>query len=174
MNGGRTEGVWLTYTEAAERLGVTTEAIRHRVRRSALTGTHGNDGKPRVWLPVQTVQMNGRERTVQTVQMNGSGVHLNESPSERTPIKTDTDRLIEHLERQLADRDAQHKAEIERLERQLAERDRLHREHVERLERAWKANAAALVENVGRVLVAQRRRSWWSRWLGASKRSDLG
>jgi len=68
------------------------------------------------------------------------------------------------LGEQAAAHDRAMAAQREATERQLADRDRLHREHVERLERAWKANAAALVENVGRVLVAQRRRSWWRWW----------
>jgi hypothetical protein len=44
-----TDGEWLTYTEAARRLGTTPDAIRQRVKRGQMQGSRGNDGRPRVW-----------------------------------------------------------------------------------------------------------------------------
>jgi hypothetical protein len=43
------DGEWLTYTEAARRLGTTPDAIRQRVKRGQMRGSRGNDGRPRVW-----------------------------------------------------------------------------------------------------------------------------
>jgi chromosome segregation ATPase len=43
------DGEWLTYTEAAKRLGTTPDAIRQRVKRGQMQGSRGNDGRPRVW-----------------------------------------------------------------------------------------------------------------------------
>src|SRR4051794_207724 len=44
------DGEWLTYTEAARRLGTTPDAIRQRVKRGQMRGSRGNDGRPRVWV----------------------------------------------------------------------------------------------------------------------------
>jgi outer membrane murein-binding lipoprotein Lpp len=44
------DGEWLTYTEAARRLGTTPDAIRQRVKRGQMQGSRGNDGRPRVWV----------------------------------------------------------------------------------------------------------------------------
>ena len=35
---------WLTYAQAAERLGLSPEAVRHRARRSGWRTQPGNDG----------------------------------------------------------------------------------------------------------------------------------
>ena len=45
------EGAWLTYKEAAERLGSTPEAIRYRAIRGKWPRTRGNDGRARVQIP---------------------------------------------------------------------------------------------------------------------------
>jgi len=42
---------WLTYDEAAERLGVSAEAIRCRAKRQRWRRTRGNDGRARIQLP---------------------------------------------------------------------------------------------------------------------------
>jgi DNA primase len=42
---------WLTYAKAAEKLGVTVEAVRQRAIRGRWQRTQGNDGKARVRLP---------------------------------------------------------------------------------------------------------------------------
>jgi len=42
------DGAWLTYREAAERLGSTAEAIRYRAMRGRWPRQRGNDGRARV------------------------------------------------------------------------------------------------------------------------------
>jgi hypothetical protein len=42
---------WLTYAQAAERLGLSAEAIRHRARRSGWRTQPGNDGRTLVLIP---------------------------------------------------------------------------------------------------------------------------
>jgi hypothetical protein len=42
---------WLTYREAAERLGSTAEAVRYRAQRGRWPRTRGNDGRARIQLP---------------------------------------------------------------------------------------------------------------------------
>ena len=75
---------WLTYAEAAEKLGTSVEAVRQRAIRGRWQRTAGNDGKARIRLP-------DGERT----------------PSERaprTPVqpppsdRTDVERLVAALE----------------------------------------------------------------------------
>lgn len=49
------DGEWLTYTEAARRLGTTPDAIRQRVKRGQMRGSRGNDGRPRVWSDIRLI-----------------------------------------------------------------------------------------------------------------------
>jgi hypothetical protein len=42
---------WLTYAQAAERLGLSAEAVRHRARRSGWRTQPGNDGRTLVLVP---------------------------------------------------------------------------------------------------------------------------
>src|SRR5271157_5664411 len=42
---------WLTYREAAERLGSTAEAVRYRALRGKWPRMRGNDGRARVQVP---------------------------------------------------------------------------------------------------------------------------
>jgi DNA primase len=44
---------WLSYREAAERLGVSAENVRHRAIRGRWPRTRGNDGKAKIQLPEQ-------------------------------------------------------------------------------------------------------------------------
>ena len=47
------DGDWLSYREAAERLGSTAEAVRYRALRGKWPRRRGNDGKARIQLPEQ-------------------------------------------------------------------------------------------------------------------------
>jgi hypothetical protein len=51
MGGRDMDGQWMTYTEAAARLGVTPEAVRRRAFRSSWARQPGNDGRTRVRVP---------------------------------------------------------------------------------------------------------------------------
>jgi hypothetical protein len=51
MGGRDMDGQWMTYTEAAARLGVTPEAVRRRAFRSNWARQPGNDGRTRVRVP---------------------------------------------------------------------------------------------------------------------------
>ena len=44
------EKQWMTYSQIAERLGVTPDAIRHRSRKEGWQRQEGNDGKIRVLI----------------------------------------------------------------------------------------------------------------------------
>jgi hypothetical protein len=51
MGGRDIDGQWMTYTEAAARLGVTSLAVRRRAFRSNWARQPGNDGRTRVRVP---------------------------------------------------------------------------------------------------------------------------
>ena len=173
------EGEWLTYGEAAARLGMTADAVRLRIRRGTLSGARGNDGRPRVWVSVATDRPTDRDVRPTDPNKAGESVArptvLFAHPSETT-VATDrpsaTDRLIESLERQVEYERTERDRERADHARQTAEREaahaaeivRLHGQHVSeinRLQAAYKAASDALVEKVATVLVAQRRRPWW-------------
>lgn len=75
---------WLTYADAAERLGTTVEAVRQRAIRGRWKRTQGNDGKARIMLP--------------------DGEHTPSERPARTPVqpptsnRTDVERLVAALE----------------------------------------------------------------------------
>ena len=75
---------WLTYAEAADRLGTTVEAVRQRAIRGRWKRTQGNDGKARIMLP------DGERTPVE----RPSRTPVRTSPSDRT----DVERLVAALE----------------------------------------------------------------------------
>ena len=126
-------GEWLTYEQAAERLGVTPEAIRQKAIRGRWHRTRGNDGKARVRLP------EGRTDAVRT-------------PSERAntkPVRTPSERVsaerlfkaledhVETLKRDLAAREADLSAARSDLAGERAERGRLSGEREAERAAAW-------------------------------------
>lgn len=45
---------WLTYVEAAERLGIKVESVKKRAQRKLWKRSTGNDGRTRILLPVSS------------------------------------------------------------------------------------------------------------------------
>ena len=169
MTEQKDSGKWLTVTEAADRLRITPDAVRQRVKRGILSGARGNDGRVKVWLtdlsidqsvkPDRSISHDGPiDQTRQSVTPTDQEPERPEKvidPIGQTYQKTDpTDRLIAHLERQLSEKDTQHRAEIERIEAR-------HSAELSRLERAYRAATDALMERVATVLVANGPRPWW-------------
>ena len=48
-------GQWLTYAEAGKLLGIAPESVQRRAQRESWQRQPGNDGRARVWVPVQAV-----------------------------------------------------------------------------------------------------------------------
>ena len=48
---------WMSYAEAAKALGVNPESVARRMRRDRWARRHGNDGKPRVAVPVSLLSV---------------------------------------------------------------------------------------------------------------------
>ena len=93
----------LTVAEAAARLGISTEAVRMRLKRRTLPGARGEDGTWRVYLPADPPPPNGDPTATQWAT---------ERPTERDPTPDPT-ALVAHLE-----------AEVAYLRAELAERSR--------------------------------------------------
>ena len=166
-------GRWLTVIEAGNRLGITPDAVRQRVKRGVLSGARGNDGRVKVWMAdIPTDQSVAPDRSIsddRPIDQTRQSVIATDQKPERTkkqPRLTDqvglaidqTERLISHLERQLSEKDAEHRAQIERIEAR-------HAAELIRLERAYKSATDALMNRVSAILIANRPRPWW-RWFG--------
>ena len=158
-NGERTgrvamDGDWLTYREAAERLGSTAEAVRYRALRGQMAvGGRGNDGRARV-------QISNDAHPVPT-----SSAHPVRTPSEPRSDPALPHALVETLKGQIANL----QAHIETLKGQIAAAEARDVQHVADLvaERAKTEKAiaafASLAERLD-ALAAERARPWWRRW----------
>lgn len=130
---------WLTYAEAADRLGTTVEAVRQRAIRGRWKRTQGNDGKARIMLP--DGERTPSDRTARTP--------VQPPPSDRTDIE----RLVSALE-----------AHNETLKSELAG---VRAELMAEKARADKALAdyVSLAERLAMTGPGERR-SWWRRITG--------
>jgi hypothetical protein len=163
------EDAWLTYREAAERLGSTAEAIRYRALRGKWPRRRGNDGRARVQVPDEPNPV--RTPSAQDVR----------TPSEPRADSALVETLkaqiaaleahVETLKAQLAAaeaRDAGHVAELAGEKARLVEQDARHIAELT-AERARTQKAieafAALAERLD-ALAAERARPWWKRVTG--------
>ncbi len=158
---------WLTYTDAASALGMTTESVRQRARREHWRKQLGNDGKALVLVPADTGRSPG-------------GDAPNEPPASRPARRPDSDTAL--MQARIGDME-RHAQELRAdLERERLERGQ-ERERAESLvgevanlarELARIAEEAAGRERElqGRVTAAEaalieiRARSWWRRLVG--------
>jgi hypothetical protein len=130
------DGDWLTYAEAAVRLGVTPEAARRRAIRRKWARMPGNDGRTRVRIPDDW-----RPQGAPPVQPDDSAlVHALEAHVET--LKAD----IEQLKAQLADEKARTGHEATKAEKAIAE-------------------LSALAERLA-AIAEERARPWWRRLVG--------
>lgn len=155
-----TDGEWLTYTEAAKRLGTTPDAIRQRIRRGQMRGSRGNDGRPRVWsdaLPAEQPigpSPNSSNRTESEMfgQVKALESHVETLKTQISRAERQADearKRVDDLSDQLA----------------IAERERA----TDREARAVaEANLARLQAELKweRAELARARRPWWQRIIG--------
>lgn len=99
----QTEGDWLTYREAAERLNSTAEAARYRAIRGRWPRMRGNDGRARIQLPDQPNPV--RTPSAQPVR-TASEPRSNPVLVETLKALADLQAYIETLKGQLAVADA--------------------------------------------------------------------
>ncbi len=150
--------VWLTYREAAERLGMTLDSVRVKARRSKWTITTGNDGRHRVAVPVRLLDS--------ALERSGASALERSIPS--APEQSD---LVAELRRQLEQVEARHDAEVRRLVDQVGRERELWLERIDVAE----LRAERVEQRLDQVLdvLLTERRPWWSRWLGVTTKSDL-
>ncbi len=148
------DGAWVTYAEAAARLGLSVEAVRQRAIRNKWARMLANDKRARVRLPDEPYP-------TQTPTVRASDQALMDALREHNAtLKADIERL-----------EAQLRIEADRLARAEARAEKQAAESAEQLaaerQRADKA-IAAFAALAGRLdaLAAERTRPWWRRLVG--------
>ena len=150
-------------TEAAERTGLTVDALRKRIRRGKLETVKGNDGLVRVRLTTADVEAlrlaEGQTGQPKSSQSNGSGQTIKALEAEAATQRERADKAEQRAERA--------EGESATLREQVkSERERAGRAEAER-EAARIAAASAEGEARGlRLALDEARRPFWRRWLG--------
>src|SRR6516164_7811145 len=85
------ETQWLTYKQAADKLGVSPQAVRQKAIRGRWHRTKGNDGQARVQVPDQPY----RVRTM--FRQASDGALLDALREHIATLKTDIERLMAEL-----------------------------------------------------------------------------
>ena len=150
-------------TEAAERTGLTVEAIRQRIKRGRLEAVKGNDGLLRVRLTSADMETFNRSMTShKTPTMTGQATEddrLANALQAAAAAQGEAAALREAIGRE---RERADKAEA-RADQTEAERDATRAEAV----RAQVAAASAEGEAKGlRLALEEARRPFWRRWIG--------
>src|SRR4051812_16600668 len=153
---------WLSYAEAAKALDVNPESVARRMRRDGWARRRGNDGKPRVAVPVALLPV------LAGVPVDGSDVPDNVSGL--TPSVPD----VIPDENPDAERAARAEGEAaalrEERDRLLREREAIQAEATRERDRAEgaliRAAAAEAEAKALRETLEEARRPFWRRWIG--------
>jgi hypothetical protein len=148
---------WLTYREAAKRLGSNIEAVRQRAIRCRWPRTLGNDKRARIQIPegLTDPSQEGNDRGTPHPLREGND-RAYHRPLEGPFIKA-LEAHVETLKEQLAAAEA-------RAEKQATESAELLAAERERADKAIAA-FASLADRLD-ALAAQRARPWWKRLAG--------
>lgn len=178
------DGEWLTVSEAARRLGVTRQTLQYRIKKGKIEHRQDNRGNPIVRFAVEALKSAQASPDAKAAEACADAQHpipagLASLDDVRRMLGEQSERLqaahreaMTALEQRMAQQDANHLAEIERLVGQV---------HAERSFWTERADAAEVraeaaeqrTAEMAKQLVEQATRPWWSRWFGASTRSDL-
>jgi hypothetical protein len=123
------EGAWFTYSEAADKLGVSRQAVRQKAIRGHWARTRGNDGQARVQLPEQPYRVRtpsvlasaNPERDPDLQLEDALKAHIDKLKSEFLFGNVQLKGELAHLRDELSQRDAQLVTERERADRAVAE-----------------------------------------------------
>jgi hypothetical protein len=178
---------WMSYADAAKALGVNPESVARRMRRDGWARRHGNDGKPRVAVPVNLLPvLAGVPVNVPDGPGNAasSAASVPDMIPAESPDKAAMLELIERAasaegeaatlrqwvemaggrlqaaDRRLADERIQAEARLEELRTEAA---RLRAEG--EAARIQAAEAKATAEGL-RLALEEARRPFWRRWIG--------
>jgi chromosome segregation ATPase len=185
---------WMTYSQVAARLGVTSDAVRHRARKEAWSRQEGNDGKIRVLIDPEALpgipprnRSESASESDSDSRLNEAIVHRNSAPDSDREIR----RLEDHLQTlrdQIDRQQTDHGAELDRLRDELKrarldidraredlDRERQHshamfdqlKDMADRVDRLHREHATGQME-LGRLRaeLEQARRPWWRRLIG--------
>ncbi len=149
-----------TLAEASQLTGLSTEALRLRIKRGKLAAERGNDGHPRVRLTSADLEDFRRQLDQQKSTLTRQSADITNTIK---TLETAVGALREQSSRERAALEAEVAAQRERAERAEAERDAARAER----EAAKVAAAAAEGEAKGlREALAEARRPFWRRWVG--------
>lgn len=170
-----TTELWLTYQEAAEKFGISSEAVRQRARRFRWRTQPGNDGKVKVLVPGDFAVQSRKRPTVRPDVQTGGQPPDNEALSGlftffRAEIDQVQRRHAEEIEALKKDHGAavaqmrqDHAAELERVGQSTAQQRQDHAAELERREAAHKAEVDRLQGTIEKLMNPP---SWWKRLLG--------
>ena len=151
---------WMSYAEAAKALGVNPESVARRMRRGNWARGKGNDGRPRVAVPVSALPALPIVRDI----VPDGAPDIADSVSDNVRDNADIEsRTIKALEDEAATLRSALDREQERADGAEARAVQAEREREEARIRA----AAAEGEAKGlRLALEEARRPFWRRWLG--------
>ncbi len=152
---------WLTYREAAKRLGSNIEAVRQRAIRCRWPRILGNDKRARIQIPegLTDPSQEGTDRGTPHPQREGNE-RAYERPLERLFIKA-LEAHVETLKEQLAAAEARNSQLAADL---AAEREKIEAEQAKTSQAI--AAFASLAERLDALAEANQRRPWWKRLAG--------
>ena len=148
------DGEWLSVSAAARRLGLSRQALQQRIRRKTVVCRHDNTGSPQVFVSGAR-----RETEHATPALDVAQVAASVQQALQGLLSLDDVRQL------LGEQRLSHESAMATLERS-------HRESVQLL--VERVDAAEVRAETAEQRLADSRRPWWSRWLGHSKKSDLG
>jgi chromosome segregation ATPase len=159
-------------TEAAERTGLTVEAIRQRIKRGRLEAVKGNDGLLRVRLTTADLESVANRSPTGQTSPTATG-HVGEDDRLTKALQAEAASLRERAARaegESATLRERMESERERADRAEAEREAARAEAAaERTRAATAERAAASAEGELRGLreaLVEARRPFWRRWVG--------
>ena len=154
---------WLTYQQAAEILGMSSEAVRQRARRLRWRTQRGNDGKALILVPSDEVpRLSGRPAVQPAVQTPVQ-------PAEIEALSTLMNTLRDQLERSQKTAEAERQQHIVERDRLVAEAQATRTEHRAELETERTRHAAdvawhrAEIERTQKKLAELEARTWLQR-----------
>jgi hypothetical protein len=184
------EDQWFTYSEAAEKLGVSRQAVRQKAIRGHWGRTRGNDGQARVQIPEQPYRVRtpsvlastNPERVPDSQLVDALKSHIETLKADNEQLKGELSSCLQEVSNLQQQREAELVTERERADRTAADFVALAQRVTTLAEElsASKTRAAAaevrtaraideLLAMKQRLAIAQlRARPWWRRWRRAS------
>jgi hypothetical protein len=163
----RVAGRWRDVKEAADELGISSDAVRKRIARGTLRSAKGEDGSVKVWLDGVDEELDVDQPTNQPLGWSEAGHRLDDLIDAKDEALRDLRDQLEHMRRESERKDA--------IIMQMAQANAALAARVPELEAASgqrDAPESAAQDNPGVSTrsddTSEPRRNWWQRWFGAS------